>query len=164
MTNFWTTILAHGDTIIIAIVAVILGIKQLSSGTSVLRKEITADYKERNDQLDVKIKDLEEKFQQSQVDMAALKATLIEKDKRIQELRDDLQGRNPDIVALLKEISKSNIEIMSFMRIMHTALLESKNEMTYQTGILEKGENRNIAIDEASKKHLGEPVLVPVKQ
>lgn len=153
----------HLDVIIMAIIVVILGFKQLSSGTSSINKEIIATYKERLDQLEVKIRDVEEKYNESKSDNAALRATLVEKDKHIASLTALNQGKNPEIVTLLKEMSKSNIEVITFMKIMHTVLVDSKKEMRYQTGMLEKGENRNTAIDKASKTHEGEPVLIPKK-
>jgi len=162
MENFWTSIINHGDTIIIAIVALVLGWDRLKSGTSALNKQITTTYKERLDQLDVEIKDVKDKLVQSQIDNASLRATLIEKDKHIASLTALNQGKNPEVIDLLKELSKSNMEVISFMKIIHTVLVDSKREMTYQTGMLEKGEIRNTAIDNASIKHEGEPALIPV--
>lgn len=157
------TLLSHGDTILIAVVALILGWDRLRSGTSTLRKEITADYKERNDQLDEQIAELNKKHQETLVELASLRATMIEKDKHIESLTALNQDRNPETLALLHKLTDSNASIMEFMKLMHKTLLESKTELHYQSDLLEKGDKRSTLIDQASAEHEGNPLLAPEK-
>lgn len=155
------TLISHGDTVVVAIVAIVLGFKQFSSGASSLRKEIASDYKERNQQLDEQIKGLEGKHQDTLVKLARLEATLEEKDKHIESLTLLNQGKNPEIIEMLKKISESNSLIVEFMKTMHKVLMESKSELHYQSDILKKGDERNNKIDVATATGEGEPVLLP---
>lgn len=156
--TFVQSIISHGDTIIVAIVAIILGFDKFKNGTSILRKEIAADYKERNGQLEMRLKEFQANLNETNVKLAGLEATLREKDERIKELREDLQGRNPDIINLLKEISLSNMEIKHFMQMMHN---DSTKERKHQTEMIEGQVEREMKIDKASASNVGDPMLVP---
>lgn len=158
MDGVLNTIIAHGDTIIVAIVALILGWERFRGGSSSLRKEIASDYKERNEQLEARLKDFQDQITKTNLTIAELRGTVTEKDKRIQELREDLQGRNPEMIKILKEIVTSNEQIAQFMKEMRE---DSNRQMAYQTNLLEKGKERNEKIDEASVAHDGEPIRVP---
>jgi len=171
MEQFFSSIMRHGDTIIVAIVAIILGWDRVRSGSGILQKQILDTYKERNQQLEDKLKTKEQEFaetikelreahNQTNIEFASLKATIIEKDKRIAELRDDLLGRNPEMVALLKEISASNGEIKKFMEMMHD---DSKIERKHQTDLLEGQVRRGKNIDESSASGNGNPMRTSSK-
>lgn len=116
-----------------------------TSGTSEIRKDIIADYKERRGQQDANIKDLQAQMQDNDKKHAdemaaltnrfvALEATLAEKDRHIASLTTILQGRNPELVQLLSEIKVSNEKIMDFMKKMYE---KNDKDMKYQTDILE---------------------------
>jgi chromosome segregation ATPase len=154
------TILNHLDTIIISIVAVILGWDRLRSGSNNLRKEIAADYKERNLQLEEKIKEFEHQLNETNIKLATVTASLAEKDKHITSLTEILQGRNPETLALLTEISQSNIEIKNFMQLMHD---DSKRERKHQTDILEGQVRREKNIDDSSAAGTGDPMRTSSK-
>lgn len=140
-------------------VAILLIYKEFRSGTSSLQKQITTEYKERNAQLDEKIKALEAESHANSLQIAELKGTLTAKDEQIEKLTAILQGRNPEIIKVLGEIKTLNQQIIAFMRDMHT---KTEKTLGYQTKILEKGSKRNEEIDKASKLHIGEPTRIPV--
>lgn len=167
---FTQTIINHLDTIVIAIVAVVLGWDRLRNGSGILQKQLMDGYKERNAQLEEKLKREEEEFRDTikalqaeqnkmNIEIATFKATIVEKDKRIEELRQDLQGRNPEMIDLLTEISESNIEIKKFMQMMHD---DSRVKMKHQTDILEGQVIREKKIDIASSNETGDLMRTPV--
>jgi len=123
MNSLLTAIVTHGDTIVVGVVAIALGWDRFFSGTRTLRKEIAEDYRERNAQLEQKLKELSDNLNRTNIEMAGFKATIIEKDKRIAELREDLQLRNPNMLETLKEIRDSNKRIKEFMEMMHNESL-----------------------------------------
>lgn len=130
--SFMNAIIAHGDTIIIAIVAIILGWDRFKSGSSNLRKEIASDYKERNIQLNDRIKEVETHFHDVTKEVAELRGQLKEKDKHIESLTSLIQGRNPEMLAILTEIKGFMGEIQGWMKssnkelVLQTSMLESK--------------------------------------
>lgn len=129
------------------------------SGTNDVRAAITRDYQERRQQQDARIKDLEDKLESNDKQCAedisnlnikftglvtGLEATLKEKEKNNASLVAILQGRNPELVALLEQLKVSNEKIMEFMTTMHT---QNKKEMQHQTQILETQEKREKGIN-----------------
>lgn len=142
------------DTIILAVVTLVLGWDRLRSGSSTIRKEIAEDYKERNKQLEDRLKEIEESSRNTNLQVAKLEGIVHEKDKHIESLTQILQGRNPEMVAILKEISDSNIEIKKFMETMYSVL---KNEMSLQTTLLVEDQQRAKRIDATLSKKL--PVI-----
>lgn len=158
MTELFSLLANNADRLISIIIIIVLGVDRLRSGSSTVRKEIAADYKERNEQLDLKVKTLESNDHQRQIEIASMKAsfeaTLKEKDKHIELLTKTLQDRNPDTMNILKEIKNLNSKIIEFMR-------QDRNTLEYQTRLLEFGAKRDKNIDEASIKHEGEPLLTP---
>lgn len=118
---------------------------RVTSGASDIRRDITNDYKERRNQQDAKIKELEDKIQLSEKKhieelgslankFSALEASVAEKDKHITSLTAILQGRNPELVQLLGELKVSNQKIIDFMQKMYD---KNEKDMKYQTNILE---------------------------
>ena len=83
--------------------------------------------------------------------VAKLEGVVHEKDKHIESLTQILQGRNPEMVELLKEISNSNIEIKKFMETMYSVL---KNEMSLQTTLLVEDQQRSKRMDVTLSKKL----------
>ena len=147
-------IMENLDTIILAVVTLVLGWDRLRSGSSTIRKEIAEDYKERNKQLEDRLKEIEESSRNTNLQVAKLEGIVHEKDKHIESLTQILQGRNPEMVAILKEISDSNIEIKKFMETMYSVL---KNEMSLQTTLLVEDQQRAKRIDATLSKKL--PVI-----
>lgn len=161
MTDLITTIVNHGDTIIVAIVAIVLGVKQLNSGDSALRKRIADEYKERNTQLEDKIKAVQTDIQKTNLEVAKLTGIIQEKDKHIESLTKILQGRNPEMVDLLNEIKNGNENIKDFMKSTYTLIEKVNSDMRYQTQILENSQEREKKIDTASKQHVGAILRTP---
>lgn len=159
-------------------------VKEWRSGSSAIEKKTIEGYKERNNQLEgpggilprlqEEIKEITEKFDkkfteqkeyfQGQIieqgkEIAKLIGIVEEKDKHIKSLTEILQGKNPDMVNVLNEIKELNKKIINHLEVSYK---ETKEELTYQTDLLEKGKDRNEKIDEASKSHKGVPVMVPM--
>ena len=139
------------DTIILAVVTLVLGWDRLRSGSSSIRKEIAEDYKERNKQLEDRLHEIDEQMKLTSLQVAKLEGVVHEKDKHIESLTQILQGRNPEMVAILKEISDSNIEIKKFMETMYNVL---KSEMSLQTTLLVEDQQRAKRIDANLSKKL----------
>lgn len=154
-------IIQHIDTIIVAVIAIILGVERLRSGNSTLRKEIAADYKERNEQLETRLKEFESQLQKTNLEVAKLQGIVDEKDKHIESLTKVLQGRNPEMLEILKEISTSNVKIKEFMATMYEVLTK---ELSKQTIMLEEDKVRSQKIEQASTEHKGVPLRIPTKK
>lgn len=162
MDGFFTNIANHLDTIIVAVIALVLGWDRWRSGSSNLRKEINAEYKERNSQLEDKLKECLDQIHATNLVVAELRGTINEKDKHIDSLTKILQGRNPEMMELLKEIREGNAAIQEFIKTTYTLLQKSSEELGYQTELLEKSGERNQKIDKASKEKVGVPVRIPL--
>jgi DNA-binding transcriptional regulator YiaG len=134
---------------------VLLGIwmlyKELRSGNSKLTNKMLADYKERNGQLEEAAEELKTIIADYKVEVAKLQASNIAQEKHNKELRDLLLDKNPEVIKVLEEIR-------DFLK-----KSDEKNDkvLGYQTTILEEWKERSDKVDEASKKHIGEPMLVP---
>ncbi len=158
-----------------AIIAVAFVIKQFWSQSSELNKKMMADYKERNLQLENNNKEKDTRIEKIIKDNAELiikitaelekeKAISSQKDEHINNLTTILQGRNPEILELLKEISQGNKDNRTFMQTVYELIKKSHATLDYQTQILEEGKDRNKNIDEASISHKGEVVRIPVPE
>lgn len=154
-------IVEHIDTIIVTVIAIILGVERLRSGNYSLRKEIAADYKERNEQLETRLKEFESQLQKTNLEVAKLQGIVDEKDKHIESLTKVLQGRNPEMLEILKEISTSNVKIKEFMATMYEVLTQ---ELSKQTTMLEEDKVRSQKIEQASTEHKGVPLRIPTKK
>ena len=126
-----------------------------------IRKEVYDDYKERNAQLEVKIKDNLDEIHKTNLEVAKLQAAVQEKDKHIGSLTKILQGRNPGMIKILKEIKDGNIAVQNFIKTTYELLDKASKELGYQTKILENSEERNKKIDKASKAHVGPVIRIP---
>lgn len=111
--------------------AIYAGVTKFQNNSGVLRKQINDDYKERNDQLNKRIVELQEGINLMGREVSEVRGQLIEKDKHIESLTNLIQGRNPEMLQVLQEIR-------DFMRDLHVTMSDSQKELTYQTGILEK--------------------------
>lgn len=163
MQEFFTAIGTHIDTIIVAVIAVALGWDKYVSGSSNLRKEITAEYKERNQQLEDKVKNCLDEIHKTNLQVAELTGIIKEKDKHIESLTKILQGRNPEMMELLKEIKEGNAAIQGFIKTTYELLHKSSEELGYQTELLEGSKERNTKIDQASQSHVGDIARIPPK-
>jgi len=126
-----------------------LGYQRIQLGGYVIRKEIFEDYKERNKQLEDKIKDLFEEIHRTNVDLASLRATVGEKNKRIDDLTKQMEVRNPQLMAVLNEIK-------IFLR-------DIKKANIYQTDILDNQVKREKNIDDSSQGHTGDLLRINKK-
>ena len=131
------------------ILAIFLIIERYRLGTSGLTREIVNDYKIRNEQLDKRIKEMDEKINLQGKDIAHLTGVISEKDKHIESLTNILQNRNPELVDLMNEIKTSNVEVKNYMK----ASIEHFGTVTKmlkdQSGTLEELKKRNDTIDSA---------------
>lgn len=184
MINFFNSIAPAISSIGIFLGALYVIVKEVRSGSSAIEKKTIEGYKERNNQLEgpdgilprleQQIKDItkdfdekfakqkeyfQEKMSKQGEEIARLTGIVEEKDKHIKSLTEILQGKNPDMVNVLNEIKELNKKIINHLEVSYK---ETKEELTYQTDLLEKGKDRNEKIDEASKSHIGVPVMVPV--
>lgn len=131
------------------IVVAYLAWKDYRSGSSEIAKKIKEEYKERNGQLEQRIKDLEEHHHENSVEIGKLQAKLEEKEKQITRYEQIFANRNPDLEKVLSRIEQ---------------FMSKLNEQTeYQTGILEQRQERDKMIDEASRTHRGAPMMSPVE-
>lgn len=148
----------HLDTILVGAVALFLAVERFMSGSSGLKKEIAAEYKERNEQLEKKWKDADERITATNLIVAELKGTINEKDKHIDSLTKILQDKNPEVLNLLEKVSASNIKIQEFMMTMHKVLTE---ELSVQTSMMREDHERAKKIDLATASHKGDPIRMP---
>lgn len=162
MKDFLAYIVAHLDTLGIVLVGSILIYQKWAAGSSSLRKEINEEYKERNQQLENKLKECLDEIHKTNLVVAELRGIIQEKDKHIESLTKVLQGRNPEMIELLKEIKDGNHAIQEFMKTTYALIAKSNEELGYQTELLESSKDREQKIDDASKAHVGAPVRIPV--
>lgn len=162
MEALFNIIASHLDTIIVAVIALALGWDKYISGSSNLRKEIAADYKERNAQLEARLKENHDAITATNLEVARLSGVIQEKDKHIESLTKILQGRNPELLELLKEIKEGNNVVHKFLEEVYEFMKKSNEELGYQTELLESSKKRNQKIDKASKEHKGVPVRLPL--
>lgn len=161
MEQIFAYISNHLDTALVSFVAILLAWDRWRSGSGNLRKEIAADYKERNAQLEAKLKENADAITATNLEVAKLTGIIQEKDKHIDSLTKILQGRNPELLELLKEIKEGNNSVHKFMEEVYDFMKKSNEELGYQTEILEKSQQREKKIDRASKKHTGVPLRLP---
>lgn len=137
-------------------------IQQIRSGNSSLVQKMLADYKERNNQLEGIIKNEREASEEFKAEMTKvvsdykveitrLQASNDAKDAHNKDLRELLQDKNPEVIAVLKEIR-------DFMK---TTNEQNSTVLAYQTEILEEWKERSDKVDEASKMHRGDIMRVP---
>ncbi len=124
------------------VVNLVLGFMQIRSGGNEIRKQIADDYKERNMQLELRLKEMENILHDTQKQMSELKGIMTGKDKHIESLTALVQGRNPEMIEVLKEIKEGNIAIQQFIKTTYELLNNASQELGYQTKILEKREKR----------------------
>lgn len=122
--------------------------KEYRSGSSDLAEKIKNEYRERNEQLDKKIKELQDDHHKHSVEIGKLQAVLEEKEKQIVKYETIFANRNPELTETLKEIR-------DFMKDLHTI---NKEQIT----ILRDRQKRDKMIDNASKLHKGAPMMAPV--
>lgn len=87
--------------------------KEYRSGESALTKKIREDYKERNQQLEERVTDLETEHHEHSVQIGKLETIVEEKDKQIKRYEEIFANRNPEMTVLLTEIR-------DFMKSIHT--------------------------------------------
>lgn len=148
-----------------SLVALILGgailVQQYRDGSKGLRKQITEDYKERNSQLEEKVEGLNKTLTSTNLTVARLEVSIAEKDKHIDSLTEILQGKNPEIIEILRDNKEINKKVVSLLEGLHKMSGAQGTVLDYQTSILEKGQKRSKKIDLASVKHKGSVMRVP---
>lgn len=107
---------------------------QFKFGSRGVAKEVIETYKLRQDQLELLLKEAQAQITQLSLDLASMKGQLIEKDKKLEEFTQIFQGKSPELVQILKEIR-------DFMK----KLAEQSTT----------NENRNVQIDQTTKKETG---------
>lgn len=116
-------------------------IKEFRSGSNDVEKKTLDAYKERNSQLEKEIPRLHADVKKNGEDIARLRGALDEKDKHIKSLTDILQDKNPEVLALLKEIRD----------FMHTFNDQTKKILDYQTEMIEGQIMRDTKVDKANE-------------
>lgn len=96
-----------------------------SSGAMQVSKDIINTYKTRVDQLEENEKISRERVHEHTKEIAKLQGVLEEKDKYINQMREILQNRNPELTEVLKEIRKFMESINGHMA-EHTKFLSDK--------------------------------------
>jgi len=107
---------------------------QLRLGGRGVAKEIIDNYKTRQDQLEISLKEATAQIIQLRLELANVQGQLTEKDKKIAELTTIFQGKDPELLVILKEIR-------DFLKRLDSQSLTNQD--------------RNIAIDMATKKEEG---------
>lgn len=110
------------------------------SGAGQLRKEIDEDNAIRRKQLEETVNDLKNEMSRLHTEVSTFKATIVEKDKHILSLTQILQGKNPEMIALLEEIKNHLIDNRKFTETMHS---QNKTILDHQTKMLEQRQPRN---------------------
>lgn len=153
------------------------------SGAGTLRREIDEDnsirrrqLEEQRAELQLLIVESEKKYKEEMLklreknaedisklhsELASLKATILEKEKHIISLTTILQGRNPEMVEILREIKEHLIDNRKYSVDMHS---QNKKILDHQTSLLERGQTRSDSIDKASIDEQGKQMRVPNKQ
>lgn len=152
----------------IVVVGVILFFQRYLSGSESLRKKISDEYKERNAQLEAKIKAsqddikvVQEEAHKTNLEVARLNGVVTEKDKHIETLTKIIQDKNPETLKLLEEIKDGNAIVHKFMEQVFDYMKKANEELGYQTEILESSQKRDKDIDKASKSHSGSILRTP---
>lgn len=140
-------------------VAVYLVYKEYKSGNTNINSQVVNNYKVLDEQQKEKISEQEQAIAQYQKDfhdvkqamskmkeefaneIGKLQGQITAKDKHISDLQATILNRNPELENLLREIR-------DFMENIY-------NQNMHQTTILEKGQDRNQKIDEATIKDQG---------
>ena len=163
------------NTIGLGLVAIYNIYDRFFSENSRIKKEIIESYKTRIDQL-IFEKNEEIRLKQEQIDLkhkceekvhsqsllvAARDATIIEKDKQLEEQKEALAFRNPDVMVVLSETRELYKKLIEFMQAIYDYMKTTNSELKHQTDLLEKGHARGEKIDEASLKHQGEIMRTP---
>lgn len=102
------------------------------SGSSTIKQQVTDAYKERNQQLETDIAGMKASIESQGKEIARLQGTVEEKDKHIHTLTELVQGRNPEMISVLKEIR-------DFMKDLHDGMSSSAKVLDYQSKLLEEG-------------------------
>lgn len=103
------------DTIGVVVIGLILAYQRFKTGSSSMRKEIAAEYKERNEQYKEDIAKLNDDITKYRLENATLLGKIEEILKHNKMLTELLQGKNPEMVQLLAEVKNTNVEMLKFM-------------------------------------------------
>jgi len=77
---------------------------QLNFGGKDVAREVIVAYKERQDQLELLLKDAQARIAELALDLASLKEQLLEKDKKLEEFTRIFQGKSPELIDVLFEM------------------------------------------------------------
>lgn len=91
--------------------------------------KIGSSWKEYAHQMKTDFEAIRDELHQTNLLVAELKGTLVEKDKHISSLTQILQNRNPDLVSLLTEIK-------GFMQRIHETTTSNTKELHHQTRMM----------------------------
>jgi hypothetical protein len=110
-------------------------VKEYRSNASSIEQKVSDGYKQRTEQLEQEVvrmrADFNAKFTEQTREIAKLSGVLEEKEKHINTLTKLIQGRNPEIMEILKKIEKSlatnQTETTDILN-SQTEMLENKNK------------------------------------
>ena len=128
-------------------VGVWLVYKHGKSGVNEIRSEIADAYRERNEQLENHINELEVSLEETNKalietnkNLSKLQGIVEEKDKQIDRLNKTLLDKNPETLELLQEIRK-------FLEMLHSKIEASNVELFRQSKMMEVTQKRNERVD-----------------
>jgi hypothetical protein len=129
--TLFTAISSFGTVALIIFVLV----KEYRSNASSIEQKVSDGYKQRTEQLEQEVvrmrADFNAKFTEQTREIAKLSGVLEEKEKHINTLTKLIQGRNPEIMEILKKIEKSlatnQTETTDILN-SQTEMLENKNK------------------------------------
>lgn len=121
--------------------------KEYKSGANGIAVKVKDTYKERVEQLEKMVGELQDEHDEHSKQIVRLETQLSEKDKQLERYERIFANRNPDLTKVL-----SNIE-----QFMSQIFQQNK----HQTSILEKRQTRDKKIDDASVHKTGVPIMIP---
>lgn len=129
------------------LVIIYIAWKEYRSGANEISKQVKDTYKERVEQLEEMVEKLQDEHDEHSKQIVRLETQIAEKDKQLERYERIFANRNPNLEKVLGNIEQFMAQIFQ--------------QNKHQTSILEKGQLRDIKMDDASINKTGVPVRVP---
>lgn len=134
------------NTVLLAVVAILLGWREIRSGSAKITAEVIQGYKDLEAQLRAKITEYDEKFVKMTTQIGDLTKSLdgkdgiiAAKDQLISELQAINANRSPKLEQVLEEIHGFMRSLVVEVRAGKQVSIENKEELKHQTEVLEGG-------------------------
>lgn len=123
--NLMTSLLSHVDinTIVLAVIGVLLGVYQWRSGSSKISSDTIEAYKSQVELYEKRLSDQVTTINTMSSQLGELRGMIVAKDKQIDEMRKILENRNPELESILKELTH-------FMQSVDTRLTEHTEKLS----------------------------------